>query len=70
MRANLGEFFSGIAVAFIPTAVSFVFKIVLDFNSRIISSGVRELIDKIACVSEVQLLPFLEQDGDTLVAEA
>jgi hypothetical protein len=70
MRANLGEFFAGIAVAFLPTAVSFVFKIVLDFNTRIISTGVRELVDKIACVSELQLLPFLEQDGDTLVAEA
>lgn len=70
MRANLGQFFAGIAVAFIPTAVSFVFKIVLDFNTRIISTGVRELVDKIACVSEVQLLPFLEQDGDTIIAEA
>lgn len=62
MRENLGSFFGGIAVAFIPTAVSFVFKIVLDFNTKIISSGVRNLIDKIASVSEVALLPILDHE--------
>src|SRR5262249_34573578 len=65
MKANIGQFFGGIAVAFIPTAVSFVCKIVLDFNTRIIASGVRDLIDKIACVSETDVLPFLDGDGDT-----
>lgn len=69
MKTNLGAFFGGIAVAFIPTAVSFVFKIILDFNTRIISTGVRELIDKIACVSETQMLPFIDRDGDTIVNE-
>ena len=54
-------------MAFIPTAVSFVFKIVLDFNTRIITSGVRDLIDKIACVSELDVLPFLDGDGVTTV---
>ena len=68
MKTNLGQFFGGIAVAFIPTAVSFVCKIMLDFNSRIISSGVRDLIDKIACVSETDVLPFLDGDGDTSIA--
>jgi hypothetical protein len=62
MKNNLGNFFGGIAIAFIPTAVSFVFKIVLDFNSRIISGGVRDLIDKIACVSETDLLPILDHE--------
>ena len=65
MKTNLGQFFGGIAVAFIPTAVSFVCKIMLDFNTRIIASGVRDLIDKIACVSETIVLPFLDGDGDT-----
>lgn len=68
MRTNLGQFFGGIAVAFIPTAVSFVCKIMLDFNTRIIASGVRDLIDKIACVSETAVLPFLDGDGDTSIA--
>lgn len=67
MRSNLSQFFGGIAVAFIPTAVSFVCKIMLDFNTRIIASGVRDLIDKIACVSETDVLPFLDGDGDTTV---
>jgi MotA/TolQ/ExbB proton channel family len=67
MKSNISEFFGGIAVAFIPTAVSFVCKIVLDFNTRIITSGVRDLIDKIACVSETAVLPFLDGDGDTTV---
>jgi len=67
MKVNISQFFGGIAVAFIPTAVSFVFKIVLDFNTRIITSGVRDLIDKIACVSELDVLPFLDGDGVTTV---
>lgn len=70
MKSNLSGFFGGIAVAFIPTAVSFVFKIILDFNTRIITTGVRELIDKIACISETELLPFIDRDGDTIVSEA
>lgn len=68
MKSNLGQFFGGIAVAFIPTAVSFVCKITLDFNSRIITAGVRDLIDKIVCTSETDILPFLDGDGDTTVA--
>lgn len=62
MKGNLGAFFGGIAVAFIPTAVSFVFKIILDFNSKIIGSGVRDLIDKIACASETDLLPVIDHE--------
>lgn len=62
MKTNLGVFFGGIAVAFIPTAVSFVFKIILDFNSKIISGGVRDLVDKIACASETSLLPIIDNE--------
>ena len=62
MKTNLGAFFGGIAVAFIPTAVSFVFKIVLDFNSKIVAGGVRDLIDKIACASETDLLPVIDHE--------
>ncbi len=62
MKTNIGAFFGGIAVAFIPTAVSFVFKIVLDFNSWIVTKGVQSLIDKIACVSETDVLPVLDHE--------
>ncbi len=62
MKSNLGAFFGGIATAFIPTAVSFVFKIVLDFNSKIIGSGLRDLIDKIAVVSETSVLPVIDNE--------
>jgi hypothetical protein len=52
-------------VAFIPTAVSFLFKILLDCNTRIIAIGVRHLIDTIATVAEVEILPFIEtRQGD------
>ena len=67
MRTNLGQFFGGIAVAFIPTAVSFVCKITLDINTRIIASGVRQLVEKIAYVAETKVLPFLHNDGKTTV---
>jgi len=61
MKSNLSTFFGGIAVAFIPTAVSFVFKILLDCNVRIISVGIRNLLDRVAHVSEVAILPFLSR---------
>jgi hypothetical protein len=67
MRSNLGRFFGGIAVAFIPTAVSFVCKITLDINTRIIVSGVRELVEKITWVAETEVLPFLHADGKITV---
>jgi hypothetical protein len=67
MRMNLGRFFGGIATAFIPTAVSFVCKIILDINTRIIVSGVRELVEKIATVAETQVLPFLHTNGKITV---
>jgi len=62
MKSNIGGFFGGIAIAFIPTAVSFVFKIVLDFNGWIVSRGVQSLIDKIACVSETDVLPVIDHE--------
>jgi hypothetical protein len=67
MRTNLGGFFGGIAVAFIPTAVSFACKIILDFNTKIIASGVDRLIDKIASIAETEVLPFLASDGKITV---
>jgi hypothetical protein len=63
MKNNIGQFFGGIAVAFIPTAVSFVCKIALDFNSRIIAGGVRDLFTKITITSEAVVIPFLDNDG-------
>lgn len=60
MRSNLGEFFSGVAVAFIPTAVSFVFKIILDFNSKIIQDGLSEMIEVATSISSSQIVPRLE----------
>lgn len=64
MKGNLAGFFSGIAVAFIPTAVSFVFKIALDINSRILTSGVGEIIDTATVIGEARLVPFIRGDAD------
>lgn len=60
MRSNLGEFFSGVAVAFIPTAVSFVFKITLDFNTKIIQDGMSEMIEVATSISSSHIVPRLE----------
>lgn len=60
MRSNLGAFFSGVAVAFIPTAVSFVFKIMLDFNSKIIHDGVSEMIEIATGITSSHIVPRLE----------
>lgn len=60
MRANLGDFFSGVAVAFIPTAVSFVFKITLDFNGKIIQDGISEMIEVATRISSSHVVPRLE----------
>lgn len=60
MRGNIGQFFSGVAVAFIPTAVSFVFKIALDFNGRIIARGVSEIHEMATKASASYVIPFLE----------
>lgn len=62
MRSNLGGFFSGVAVAFIPTAVSFIFKITLDFNSKILQDGISEIIEMAAYASSSQVMPRLD-DG-------
>lgn len=61
MKNNIGGFFAGVAVAFIPTAVSFVFKIALDFNSRIVGSGVSEVIEMATESCESHVIPFLER---------
>lgn len=60
MRSNLGEFFSGVAVAFIPTAVSFIFKITLDLNSKILQDGVSEMIEMATAASSGHIVPRLE----------
>ena len=69
MKNNIGQFFGGIAVAFIPTAVSFVCKVALDFNSRIIAAGVRDLFTKITIASETSVVPFLDNAGDITVVD-
>lgn len=61
MRANLGAFFSGVAVAFIPTAVSFVFKITLDFNTKILQNGISEIIEMATTISASCIVPKLEK---------
>lgn len=61
MRSNISEFFGGVAVAFIPTAVSFMLKIVLDVHSFIVSYGARRLIDTLACMSESSVIPALHK---------
>lgn len=61
IRANLAGFFGGIAVAFIPTAVSFVFKIALDVNTFILSRGVHETVDRATIASEAHVVPYLER---------
>lgn len=60
MKSHLGEFFSGVAVAFIPTAVSFVFKIVLDFNTKIIQDGISEIIESATIAGTSYIVPHLE----------
>jgi len=46
IKANLSVFFSGVAVAFIPTAVSFVFKIALDTSSEILSRAIARIVSE------------------------
>ena len=60
LRLHMGEFFRGVAVAFLPTAASFVFKIALDINGRIVAGGTQDLIDNITVISEAYALPVLE----------
>lgn len=61
MRSHLGDFFSGVAVAFIPTAVSFVFKIILDFNTKIIQDGISEIIETVTVTGASYIVPHLEK---------
>lgn len=61
MKNNAALIFAGIAVAFIPTAASFVFKIALDFNTRLIVSGTNEVIDALTMATESYIIPFLER---------
>lgn len=63
IRLKLGGFFSGIAVAFIPTAASFVFKIALDFGTKILSSGAAEIANTLARVGETKILPVLQENA-------
>lgn len=61
MRGNLSLFFSGVAVAFIPTAVSFVFKIFLDFNTKIMDDGISEVIEVANRMGASFIIPHLEK---------
>lgn len=60
IRMKLGGFFSGLAVAFIPTLASFVFKIALDFGTQILRSGCHDIVNTVAALSETKILPVLE----------
>lgn len=60
IRLKLGGFFSGIAVAFIPTAASFVFKIALDFGTKILTNGSAEIVNLLARMGETKVLPILQ----------
>lgn len=60
MRNNLGAFFAGIAVAFIPCTMSFLFKIALNVNGRILNDGVEETLDVATVISETHIIPYLE----------
>jgi hypothetical protein len=60
IRLKLGGFFSGIAVAFIPTAASFVFKIALDFGTKILLNAAESLIGVVARDTETKILPWIE----------
>lgn len=62
MRGNLATFFAGIAVAFIPTAASFVIKIALDCSTRILNSAAGEITTELAHLGETVLLPALAED--------
>ena len=59
IRAKLGGFFSGIAVAFIPTASSFVFKIALDASGKILNGGIGIVINRLTYLSATRILPLL-----------
>lgn len=63
IKPQLGGFFGNIAIAFIPTAASFVFKIALDVNDHILSNGVGEIVEMVAELGETRIIPLLEQHG-------
>lgn len=55
LQGRLGEFFSGVAVAFIPTAISFVLKIALDVSDRILRDGIDDLTERLAHLTETRI---------------
>jgi hypothetical protein len=55
IQGRLGEFFSGVAVAFIPTAISFVLKIFLDVSDRILRDGIDDVTERLAYVTETRI---------------
>lgn len=63
MKSHLGEFFSGVAVAFIPTAISFIFKIALDFNTRIIENGLSEISEMVMVADSHHITPYLNGES-------
>lgn len=64
IRAKLGLFFAGIAVAFIPTAASFVFKIALDSGGKILTAGIAEVINRVVQTSATAIIPLLDRTAD------
>lgn len=63
LKGNLGGFFSGVAVAFIPTTISFVMKIALDFSQAILAHGAAETIEMATVISEVHVVPVLAEQA-------
>lgn len=55
VRGALGTFFNGIAVAFIPTAASFVFKILLDVNDHILANAADDLVTRTMLITEAHI---------------
>lgn len=67
LKGNMGGFFSGVAVAFIPTALSFVFKIALDIGDHIVETGICEIVETTTIASESYVIPFLEASAQQSV---
>lgn len=63
LRSDLSGFFAGVAVAFIPTALSFVLKIALDTSARIVEMGVDWVLEDAALVGETHVIPALSKQG-------
>lgn len=62
IKNNMTTFFSGVAVAFIPTAISFVFKIALDISTEILSRAIDNIIADTKVIVETTIVPEVFKD--------